>query len=299
MNASNSFKRKMFQLVLNILTIFSSTWSGIVTVATVVTSFTGTVQEIDEKAAEQQVTIKTYTANKKKRKREMAEKALRVRGKLSAFAAATGDTILLKKMKIAFYKLYYLNDTTAIANAQIILDAANDLTPAQKTDAEITAGDITELTDGIKTFKEVPSPDQMRAIRKQFTSQLNVLVKKANDILVDSLDGLMYQFLGTDFYEQYNNVRPLHESHRHTILAVNAVDEEGHDLSNVGVLLTSDKNNFQDITNPQGIAKQQISPETKYKAKFILPEYEEKDLEEIKLHAGEHRTIKVVLKKIA
>jgi 2C-methyl-D-erythritol 2,4-cyclodiphosphate synthase len=242
MNSSDSFKRKMFQLVLNLLTLFSGIWSGIASVASVVTSFTNTLQEIDEKAAEQQITISTFTANKKKRKREMAEKSLIVRGKLSAHAAATGDTILLKKVKIAFYKLFYLKDTTAIANAQIILDAANDLTPAERTAADISAGDMTALSDSIQTYKEAPSPEQMRAVRKQFSS-------------------------------------------------------EGHDLENVDVLLTSDENTFEEMTDEQGIVKQQISPDIKYKAKFILPDYEVQELEDIRLNAGQHQTLKVTMIK--
>lgn len=68
MNSKNSFNRKMFQLVLNILTIFSDLWSGIASVASVVTSFTDNVNEIDDKAAAQQTILKSYTVNKKETK---------------------------------------------------------------------------------------------------------------------------------------------------------------------------------------------------------------------------------------
>lgn len=203
----------------------------------------------------------------------MAARALIVRGKLSAFAAAAGDTILLGKLKIAFYKLYYVKDIKAIANAQIIYDAANDLTPAQRIAAGISDSNITDLFDSITTFKTLPSPDQMRAIKKQLTADLALLFKKSKAILKDSLDGLMYQFHGSEFYAQYNNVRPLHESHRHTVLTAVAVDEEGKDLADVQVLFTSDANNFEDMTDEQGIVKQQISPDKDYKVKFVLPDF--------------------------
>ena len=65
--------------------------------------------------------------------------------------------------------------------------------------SDITADEITALTDAIQTFKELPSPEQMKAIRKQFTSELKALIKKANNIIIDSLDGLMYQLHGTAF----------------------------------------------------------------------------------------------------
>ncbi|MEO5572612.1 MAG: hypothetical protein ABIT08_17905 [Bacteroidia bacterium] len=132
-------------------------------------------------------------------------------------------------MKISFTKLFYAKDTTAIGNAEIIYDAAEALTPAQKTAAGISAADITGLRVSIDAFKELPSPAQMIKIRKANTQKLNLLFKEANLILKNSLTGLMFQFKESnpDFFNQYMNGKSVLEKHRHTTIILNAVDEPG------------------------------------------------------------------------
>jgi hypothetical protein len=300
MNSLHSFKRKMFQLILNILTIFTDLWSGIASVASAVSSFTAKVAQIDGQAAEAvQYSPKSYTANKKKKKREMADNAFKIRGKLSAWAALTGNTTLLNLMKISFYKLYFVKDSKAIINAQSIYDQANALTAAQKTEADITDAEITALNDSMVAYNGILSPEQARAMRKEMNEKLNTLFKEATAILTNSLDGLMYQFEGTTFYGQYINCRPLHPSHRHTTLEGVAVDAEtGEDLKDVKVLITSSKDNFEEMTDVQGLYRRQIDPDLNYSVKFILPEYQEEDFEAIRLKKGQHKKLNVKLKKV-
>jgi uncharacterized protein YktA (UPF0223 family) len=299
MNSKNSSTRNMYQIILNILILFDLVWSVIPSVASIVTSFRNKVGEIDDTAAEQQGSLKAYKTNKEQKKQQMAEKSLTMRGKVSSLAATEGNTILLGKMKISFTKLFYAKDATAIGNAEIIYDAANDLTPEQKTAAGISEDDITGLRESIDTFKELPSPIQMRVIRKANTKKLAQLFKEANLILKNSLNGLMFQFKvsNPDFFNQYMNAKSVLESHRHTTVILNAVDETGKDLDKVQVFISSDDESFQDITNTQGIVKQQISPEINYSALLKLDDYEDQQLAEISLNAGQHQKLVVVMKK--
>lgn len=202
-------------------------------------------------------------------------------------------------MKISYSNLFYVKDTSAIANAEIIYDAAVALTPEQKTAAGISDGDITGLRDSIDAFKELPSPAQMRAIRKANNKKLTKLFKEANLILKDSLTGLMFQFKisNPDFFNQYMNGKSILERHRHTTVIFNAVDEEGKDLDHVRVLISSDVESFEDMTDTQGIVKQQISPEVNYSALLKLDEYEDQQLEEINLNKGQHQKLVIVMKK--
>jgi carboxypeptidase family protein len=299
-NKKLSSNRNMYQVILNLLIVFDALWSVIPSVASIVTSFRNKTGEIDDTAEAQQSSLKTYKVNKKKKKREMADKALTMRGKLSSFAATAGNTILLGKMKIAFSKLFYSKDTTATGFAEIIYDAAFALTPAQKTAAGISDDEVTGLRDSIDGYKALPSPIEMRAIRKALTAKLPVLFKEGNLILTDSLDGLMYQFKlsNPDFYNQYFNGRATFESHRHTTIEGAVVDEEtGEDLSDVSVLITSSADTLEEMTDVQGLYKRQISPDIDYKIKFILPDYQEQEFEKINLDKGEHQRLNVKLKK--
>jgi hypothetical protein len=297
MNTKNSSTRNMYQILLNLFILFDLVWSVVPSVASIINSFRSKVTEIDETAESQQQSLKAYTANKLEKKQQMADEALVMRGKVSSIAAVEGDTLLLNKMKISYTKLFYAKDTTAIGNAEIIYNAAVALTPAQKTAAGISDDDITAQRGKIDAFKEVPSPIEMRAVKKANTAKLNVLFKEANLILKNSLTGLMFQFkvLNPDFFNQYMNGKSVFEKHRHTTVILNTIDEEGKDLDKVQVLITSPDQSFEDITDPQGLVKQQISPEVEYSALLKLDEYEDRELSDIKLSAGRHEKLVVVV----
>jgi hypothetical protein len=299
MNSKNSNTRNMFQILLNLMVLFDLVWSAIPSVASIVTAFRNKVGEIDETAQLQQASLKVFKENKEEKKGQMADESLVMRGKISSIAATEGNTLLLGKMKISYTKLFYAKDATAIGYAEIIYDSAVALTPAQKTAAGISDDDITALREKIDAFKELPSPIEMRAIRKANTAKLNVLFKEANLILKNSLTGLMFQFKvsNPDFFNQYMNGKSVFERHRHTTVILNAVDENGADLDKVQVLITSSDQVFEDVTDSQGIVKQQISPEVDYSALLKLDEYEDQQLEDINLNRGQHQQLVVVMKK--
>jgi len=299
MNSKNSNTRNMYQILLNLLVLFDLVWSVVPSVASIVTAFRNKVGEIDETAELQQASLNVYKENKEEKKRQMADESLVMRGKVSSLAATEGNTLLLGKMKISYTKLFYAKDTTAIGYAEIIYDSAVALTPAQKTAAGISDDDITALREKIDVFKELPSPIEMRAIKKANTAKLNVLFKEANLILKNSLTGLMFQFKvsNPDFFNQYMNGKSILERHRHTTVILNAVGENGADLDKVEVIISSGDQVFEDMTDSQGIVKQQISPEVDYSALLKLDEYEDQQLEDINLNRGQHQKLVVVMKK--
>lgn len=300
MNKKVSTALNMFQVVLNILTGFNAVWSGFTAFANGVVSFTGKKNEVESTALKQQNSLKMYTENKRKVKMVMANTALVTRGKVCAFASNTGNTILLGLMKISFSKLFHLKDSASIGYADTIYNAAVAMTPAEQTAYDITPAELTNLRKTIDDFSNLPSPIQMRAVRKQLTDLLPVLCKETTASLTEVLDGLMHDYKEThpDFYAQYFNARQLLDSHRHTTLQGSAIDQlTGHDLQNVKVIIASSTGSFEEMTDVQGNFKQQISPEINYSATFILSGYEPQVYENINLNRGEHEKLLVKLRK--
>jgi hypothetical protein len=293
--------RNMYQVVINILTSFIASWTTYLPFATVVTEYKDDVNEIDDTATAQAALLKGYTTNKRVKKRDMAEKGSTIARKVSGFAADTGNFILLKAMKISFSKLFYSAATTSANFAQAIYDAASAMTAPERVTYNITDPDLADLLDAITTFRNLPSPRQMVVIRKQLTTDLAQMFTDTSLVLSDRMDNLMSNFKLSDpeFYEQYFNARRLVEAHFHTTVEGTAIDETtGADLQNVQVLIVSSTESFEEMTDSQGKFAKQITPEINYKVKFILPEYEEQEFDNINLNRGEHDKLLVIMKKI-
>lgn len=176
MKKSLSSIRNMCQVVINILTSFIAIWTPYLPFADAVTDFQAGVQEIDDTAEQQQALLKGYTINKRNKKMDMATKASVVCKKVRAFAADSGDTILFGKMKISFTKLFRRKDTTSICYAELIYDSANAMTPSQRTTYNISDPEMTALRAAIDTFVNIPSPAQVKAIRKTAYSPVAAIV---------------------------------------------------------------------------------------------------------------------------
>ncbi len=293
--------RNMYQVVINILTSFVASWTTYLPFATVVTEYKDDVKEIDDTATAQESLLHGYYVNKRAKKRDMAEKGSTIARKVSGFAADTGNYILLKAMKISFSKLFYAATATSANSAQAIYDAASGMTPAERTTYNISATDLTDLLDAITVFRNLPSPREVVVIRKQLTADLAVMFKDTSLVLSDRMDNLMSNFKLSDpeFYEQYFNARRLVEAHFHTTVEGTTIDETtGADLPNVQVLIVSSTDNFEEMTDVQGKFAQQITPEINYKIKFILPDYEEQEFDNVNLNRGVHNKLVVKMKKI-
>ena len=63
------------------------------------------------------------------------------------------------------------------------------------------------------------------------------------------------------------------------------------------VIFSSADQIFEDMTNSQGIVKQQVSPEADYSSLLKSDEYEDPELEDINLNAGQHQKLAAVMKK--
>ncbi len=302
MKKRQSSIRNMYQVVINILDLFSATWAGFAAFVLAVANFKAKVDDIDETAGQQQASLDGYTTNKRHKKRDMANKSLLTRGKVSAFAFVTGDTILQGKMKISLWKLYYKKDTTAIANAELIYSSASAMTQAQRTEYDISDQEMLGLRAAIDAFINLPSPQQMKAIRKQLTAELKAQFKEASAQLTESLDGLMHEYQGSDFFEQYQNARRIVDSVRHTTIEGEVLDfTTGADLKNVKVILTSTDGteSFEEMTDVQGKFKRgELNPELDWTAKFEIPGYETVETPAIDLKRGEHERLNIKMKKL-
>jgi hypothetical protein len=300
-DSKQSRTRNMYQVVINILQAFVAVWTSYTPFSDAVTLFQSDVSEIDDVKEKQQQILSGYAINKKQKKKDMATIASIISKKVRGFAADSGDSILYNQMKISFTRLFRTRDTDSVGFAELIHTAANAMTPEQRTAYKISAADLTLLRNSIDTFKTLPSPADVKAIRKQLTESLPGMFNKTTGVLKNTIDNLISDYMVShpDFYGQYFNARRTFESHRHTTVEGTTIDAAtGEDLSNVQVSITSSSGNFQELTDVQGSFKQQIEPEVTYTAKFILPGYETVEYDNIKLSRGVHEKFDVKLNKV-
>lgn len=291
----------MYQTVLNILQTFFAVWSVYIPFSDGVTLFKDDVTDIDALKAKQQQILKGYAITKRNKKKSMANIALDVCKKIRGYASDVGNTTLFNNLRISFTKLFRSPDNDAISYAELIYTAATELSDAEKLKYKVSDADILALRTAITDFQDVPSPEQMKKVKKTFTKDLSLLFDKTTGVLTNKLDNLINEFRvsNPDLYAQYKAGRRTYTSHRHTTIEGDTVDATtGEDLSAVKVLIESPDGTFEDMTNIQGYFKRKIEPEINYKIKFILDEYEIEEFENVNLNRGEHERLKVKMKKI-
>lgn len=288
----------MFGNVLVVIANFILEWTGNEPYESGVADLKDAVKKIDDNEEVQKKLIKNFTQQHKLDKRNMANLALAISQKVRAYAYATGNTTLFGEMKFSFAKLFYRNANLAKTLAETIYAAANALSDADKITFNLTAPVLLELRQAIDLYAAVTPRDKI-VIRKTATNNFKQLFKDAETILKSNLDNLMGNYQGTEFYHEYQNARLVIGHTIHTTIQGNTVDEEtGEDITGVQVLILSDTQQFEDITGPQGKFAQQVSPEIPYTVKFIIPGYEEKELDNITLPRGKHEKLNVKLKKV-
>lgn len=309
MNRNKSNILNMYHAVQLVIAKFILKWTGYTPFETANTEFNAFVFDIEQVNEAQKVILKGYTAEKKEKKRNMANLGIALAKKVKAFAAATKDYGLFGEMSISFSKLFYMRSNLALAYARQVLNKVKVLTPEEMTAYDITADDLTDYSKAIDEFAAVIAlPREKIALRKTETERINVLFKNATDMLKDRLDNLMENYVNSapDFYADYKNARVIVNLIRHTAIAANVTAEDGQDLKKVKVTLTGKdkqtnavKELFEELTDKNGnVIKRELNPDYDWDVKFELPAYVPFEITDIDLSPGEHEKLEVVLKKI-
>ncbi len=306
-NDNNSFR--MYLAVQMILAKFAAIWAGLVSMGTTNTEFDALVDKIKADLEIQKQGITGYTKEKKKIKFNMATAAYALCRKVRSYAYAVDNRELVGKLKIFFSLMYYKSSSKAVAYANNILNAAKEMTDADRTKFGISDAEVTGLEDLIKAFDEYTSSPRGEIIeRVMATKNIRVNCKLVNKLLTERMDNEManFQESNPDFFEQYKEARKVIDLHRQTVFEGNVTDTNGVDLKKVKVTIVGkdkitneEKVVFEETTDKDGnFAKRVINPEFEYELTFELDNYEKQTFNDVDIVAGEHELFDVKLVKI-
>ncbi|RIJ45332.1 hypothetical protein D1614_23370 [Maribellus luteus] len=203
-----------FRMYLNTqATLDSNTalWSSIPILVSTKNDFDELIQRIADTNEKTLSNSKAVTADKALVLNNLIEKALIPSGILQAYAAITGDTKLLGKVKLTKTDVDRARETDVEALiAPVINEARNQL--ANLADYGLTEDMIVELETSLDDFKALIG--QPRTVRNQAFAAMTLLDElfdAANEVVKNQLDKLMirFQFTHTEFYSEYERARTI------------------------------------------------------------------------------------------
>jgi len=302
MKKSQTSLRNKYDSIIDVLVRFLAIYLGYLPMVSAKDDLIGKTLLIDGADAIQRKLLKSFTIDKKNKKKKQGLLAKGIARKVSAYAADSGNTTLLGQMKISLSRLLNSNSKAALTYAKTIYDAAVAMPAADKTEYEITDADLTALNSAMQLYEAaISAPRDQVVIRKAATDSLPGLFDEAETIVNDRLSNLManYQFSHPDFYEQYQNALIEITFNRYTAIEGEIIDaDSGADLSNVKVTFSSGDNTFEEVSNNHGnYVRRQLNPNLDWDVTYELDEYEKVTAKVNDLERGKHTIINVELKK--
>ena len=297
--------RLMIEGLLNFLNSNSDVYSTYDPMKDAVTELTGEAQAIDDAETAQQINIKGYTTVKKSKRKVMALKGDAMRRKVQGEASDKKDPVRYEEMDIPFSKMMYGGSKTAQLLTQSIYDAANALSPADKTKYQISDGDLAAFLLSITEYAAVlVAPRSAISNRRSITESIPSLVHQGMETIETKLDRFVANYVDTDFYSQYFTHRVIVDP-AYKITTVEGLVKNPSNSGLFGVKVKGtgkDKdtgeptgNTFEEITDVSGkFKKPEISPEI-WDLEFELDEYTKVKIENLDIQAGEHQKVSVVL----
>ncbi len=199
----------MFKTTRDYLTANASVWNGIPATVAAHALLVTRIGAIDTMVTEQEKVLSGIYANKRAKRTELEKKMLLVSGPAAAYAAATGNELMLADTDLNPSELSNATEQRIDDIATRLINAVNNeigaLADYGVTEVQMTALDTAlEVYEGAKT-----SPDVARAQRAGFTAALEPLVKSATDLLNDQLDKLIsiYKDSNVPFHAGYESAR--------------------------------------------------------------------------------------------
>jgi len=186
----------------------SGLWNGIGAMVTAVSRLGSKRAEIQGVRGMQEQDLRGIPIDKEEKKGDAIEAALVVIGGLKAFARATGNNSLLKKIDYTRAPMGKARDTILL-----VRDEAN-ATIGLLVPYNVTATEVNVLSAAIGAYEVmIPKPRVAVNIRKNATEALDRLFREVDEPL-KIMDGLMETLQQTqpDFFKTYKNARIIVDS---------------------------------------------------------------------------------------
>ena len=191
----------------------TSLWNGIPAMVTAMNTLGTKIASIKGIRTVQEQDTKGVAIDKESKKEDAINAALPIVGGLKAFANATNNNTLLKKIDYSKSALDKVRDTIAADRLKIVRDEANNNISALAP-YNITAAKINTLSAAIAGYElMIPKPRVALNVRKNATDALEILFHDL-DAPLKIMDGLVetLQQAQPAFFQTYSNARKIVDS---------------------------------------------------------------------------------------
>lgn len=289
---------RMYNATYNVLTANQSTFASYPALVAAHTDLNVRIEKLLTLKQDQEKNRKGYALGKKAKRNALATMALKVRGKVSAYAKSIGDDVLFNEMNITDSKILHGKSSTALTLSVSISDAATSMPTAAKTEFDITAAMMTAFEATISDYKTMMDAPRIAVVeRKTQTAAITTAVKNISLFLRDEMDGLMRVYDGTTFFDDYVNARRIVEEVTLQARVIGLITaENGSPVEGAKVEMTDGKHKFEDMTDENGRYRlRNLNPEL-YMFKVTKPGFAEYIIPDIDIYAGEHEKLNVEIK---
>ena len=196
-----------------VMTTNSALWSSITAMGTAVISLSTKIASIKGIRNVQEQDVRGVAVDKESKKKDAINAGLPIIGGLKAYANATANNTLLKKINYSQSELDKCRDTICADRLKIVRDEANNNLSALAP-YNITTAKINVLSTAISAYElMIPKPRVAVNVRKNATDALDLLMSDL-DAPLKVIDGLMstLQPTQTAFFETFSNARLIVDS---------------------------------------------------------------------------------------
>ena len=183
-------------------------WSGIPAMVSAMTTLGTKIASIKGIRGVQEADTRGVAVDKGSKKTDAINAGLPIIGGLKAYATATANNTLLKKINYSQSELERARDTILADQLKIVRDEANNIL-ALLTPYNITTAKLTTLTSAIAAYElMIPKPRVALNVRKNATDALDILFSDL-DAPLEIMDGLVdtMQQSQPAFFQTYSNAR--------------------------------------------------------------------------------------------
>ncbi|MBP6390874.1 MAG: hypothetical protein KA175_14255 [Flavobacteriales bacterium] len=209
MKKTNENKLSMFYAVIETCLKFAATWTTFLPFKTAHDEFVDNLNSLKAAAQVQKQILKGVAVDKVLKREAMVKKATEVAQGIYAYAVDQGNEVLRGQMSVGKSTFYRQRDGVIAVMCQNVHDTGvaelANLGPYG-----LLAADMTSLQGLIDAYEAViSSPRTAVGVRKNATTEIDILVKDNMKILANRMDKLMPEFETSDpaFYNEYFNSR--------------------------------------------------------------------------------------------
>lgn len=258
MDKKFNVRLKMFGSTNDELTNFESEWAGYAPMVDAVSLLRGQRSAIITKRESQESDIKGFATVKHNRRGAMADVAIKICGKVKAWSFAAGDMVIYQEMDITRSMIMNGQSLSAQTLCQSIYGRGFAMPNAAKAAYNVTPDDLLALQAAIDAYAEVvTTPRTAITGRKAETNSFKKMFTDCTITLKYTIDNLMQNFAGTEFFEKYFTARRVaQDATQKANLAVTVLsDYDGSPLVGALVHGTDGVTTFEEMTDTKGKIK--------------------------------------------